>query len=265
MELGQRLKAARLELGLSQRQLCGDVITRNMLSQIENGSARPSMETLRYLSSVLGKPMGYFLEEEAVTSPNRAAMEQARAAFEQGDEPRVLALLEAYKDPDPVFDREKHLLGALARLALAEKAIKENKAAYAETLLIRAGEEGAQTSYYTQELERRRLCLLFAARPDKGKDLGALLPPDPERTLLMAAAAPDRAGMILDSDPQDDPRWHFMRAEAWYAEGNYARAISHYEKAPQTVQTLEKLEACCRELEDYKTAYFYACKLREQM
>lgn len=264
MELGQRLKAARLEQGLSQRQLCGDVITRNMLSQIENGSARPSMDTLRYLASVLGKPMGYFLEEEAVTSPNRDSMEQARTAFEQGNESQTLAILEDYKGPDPVFDREKHLLGALARLKLAEKAIKEDKAAYAETLLLRAGEEGSQTPYYTQELERRRLCLMFAARPDKGRELGALLPPDPERTLLMAAAAPDRAGLILDSDPRDDPRWHFMRAEAWYAEGNYARAVKCYEKAPQTRQVLEKLEACCRELEDFKTAYYYACKLREQ-
>ena len=66
MELGQRLKQARLEAGLSQRQLCGEEITRNMLSQIENGSARPSMDTLRYLAARLGKPMGYFLEEQAV-------------------------------------------------------------------------------------------------------------------------------------------------------------------------------------------------------
>ena len=34
--LGQRLKEARIEAGLSQRQLCGDTITRNMLSQIES-------------------------------------------------------------------------------------------------------------------------------------------------------------------------------------------------------------------------------------
>ena len=57
MELGKRLKAARLEAGLSQRQLCGEVITRNMLSQIENGAARPSMDTLLYLADRLGKPM----------------------------------------------------------------------------------------------------------------------------------------------------------------------------------------------------------------
>ena len=49
MELGEKLLRARQEAGLSQRQLCGDVITRNMLSRIEHGTARPSMDTLQYL------------------------------------------------------------------------------------------------------------------------------------------------------------------------------------------------------------------------
>ena len=39
MDIGSRIKQARLEAGLSQRQLCGDTITRNMLSLIENGTA----------------------------------------------------------------------------------------------------------------------------------------------------------------------------------------------------------------------------------
>ena len=78
MELGARLRQARQEAGLSQRQLCQDTITRNMLSQIENGSARPSMDTLQILAARLGKPIGYFLEEEAVLSPNHALMEQAQ-------------------------------------------------------------------------------------------------------------------------------------------------------------------------------------------
>ena len=78
MELGKRLKAARLEAGLSQRQLCGEVITRNMLSQIENGAARPSMDTLLYLADRLGKPVAYFLDEDPVVTPNRGIMERAR-------------------------------------------------------------------------------------------------------------------------------------------------------------------------------------------
>ena len=50
MELGKRIKEARLDAGLSQRQLCGERLTRNMLSLIENGSARQSMDTLQYLA-----------------------------------------------------------------------------------------------------------------------------------------------------------------------------------------------------------------------
>lgn len=41
MSLGERLRQARLEAGLSQRQLCGERITRNMLSQLESGAASP--------------------------------------------------------------------------------------------------------------------------------------------------------------------------------------------------------------------------------
>ena len=66
MEIGMRIKQARLEMGLSQRQLCGDVITRNMLSLIESGKAKPSMDTLSYLAEQLGKPMAFFLDEQAM-------------------------------------------------------------------------------------------------------------------------------------------------------------------------------------------------------
>ena len=86
MELGEKLRQARLEAGLSQRQLCGEEITRNMLSQIENGSAKPSMDTLRYFAQRLGKPVSWFLEEEGAISPNSQVMAAARAAFNR--EPR---------------------------------------------------------------------------------------------------------------------------------------------------------------------------------
>ena len=52
MELGEKLRQARIEAGLSQRELCGEEITRNMLSLIENGSAKPSMNTLKYLGGI---------------------------------------------------------------------------------------------------------------------------------------------------------------------------------------------------------------------
>ena len=65
MELGEKIRAARLAAGLSQRQLCGEDITRNMLSLIENGGAKPSVKTLTLLAERLGKPVSYFLDENA--------------------------------------------------------------------------------------------------------------------------------------------------------------------------------------------------------
>ena len=47
--LGKRIKEARLAKKMTQSEVVGDFITRNMLSQIESGSATPSVKTLEYL------------------------------------------------------------------------------------------------------------------------------------------------------------------------------------------------------------------------
>lgn len=46
MTLGQKIKEARLERNMTQKDVVGDYITRNMLSKIENDSATPSVKTL---------------------------------------------------------------------------------------------------------------------------------------------------------------------------------------------------------------------------
>lgn len=263
MELGERLRQARLEAGLSQRQLCAETITRNMLSQIENGSARPSMDTLRYLAARLGKPMGYFLEEQAVTSPNQQIMAQAREAAPE----ETLEILRDYQGPDAVFDRERWLLEALACLALAERAIGENRLGYAAALLEKAAQAGAATPYYTPELERRRRLLCFSAKTDSAGDLAVALPDNSMELKLRAAAALEqgnirRCAALLDSAETRDESWHYLRAEACLAQKDYASAAEHYRQAEENDQVYAKLEQCYRELEDYKMAYFYACKQR---
>ena len=100
MELGEKLRQARLEAGLSQRQLCGEIITRNMLSLIEHGSAKPSMETLKLLAARLGKPVSYFLDEEAITSPNQSVMESASGRYDRKEWEEAALVLEGYRAPD---------------------------------------------------------------------------------------------------------------------------------------------------------------------
>jgi len=63
MNIGKKIKNIRTEKLMTQSELAGDVITRNMLSQIENGSAQPSLSTVKYLAGKLGVPAGYLLSE----------------------------------------------------------------------------------------------------------------------------------------------------------------------------------------------------------
>ena len=56
-ELGKRIKEARLAKKMTQTEVVGSFITRNMLSQIESGVASPSLKTLEYLAGVLDIPV----------------------------------------------------------------------------------------------------------------------------------------------------------------------------------------------------------------
>ena len=153
MTLGEKIKAARLEAGLSQRQLCGDTITRNMLSQIEHGSANPSVATLRYLAQQLGKPVSYFLQEQVSQSPNVQIMEQARLAYGRRDAAGVLQALADYCQPDGLFDQEQRYLYALAALDRTEQLLARQEAAEAASLLERIDRGSI---YYRAEMERQR-------------------------------------------------------------------------------------------------------------
>ena len=263
MDLAQKLKQARLDTGLSQKALCGDRITRNMLSQIENGSAHPSMDTLRYLAQRLGKPLSYFLEDDAVTSPNQALMEKARAASASD----ALHLLGEYQAPDPTFDQERWLLEALSCMALAENTLAQDKPAYARHLLERAAVAGSRTPYYTPDNEHRRLILCWQAGETVSEDLLPDLTPE---LLLRAqnaleAGLFDRCAVLLAAATTQNPRWHYLNAQLYFSQQQYQEARVHFEAAWNYAPRVccSRLEDCCRETEDFAGAYFYACKLRE--
>ena len=271
MELGQRIRQARLEAGLSQRQLCGEEITRNMLSQIENGLARPSMGTLTYLAARLGKPVSFFLEENAVTSPNQAVMAQARATWFDGDAGQARRELENYREPDPVFDRERQLLERMAALRQAKMALEKGQNIFAGEILEHLGR--IEGGYCADALERQRLLLLAKARPQRRQEICGSLPSLDDELLLRARDALDRG--ILDrcehlleaAEEQENPDWNFLRGEVYLARQQYARAAECYHKAETAFpeKTAVRLERCYRELEDFKQAYFYACKQKGEL
>lgn len=268
MELGEKLKNARLAAGLSQRQLCGGTITRNMLSQIENGAARPSMDTLRFLAAQLHKPVSYFLEEETVVSQNTERMALARRCWFGGDPEGTLRALDGYGTPDALFDDEKQLLARLALLRLARRALDDGRQPYAAELLSRLAPIG--DGYCAEALERERLCLLAAARPELRAEAVRALPPLDGELLLRAACALEKgdfsscAALLDAAGDHDSPRWNFLRAECYAAGAQYREAADCYHRAEDAFpeKTAPCLERCYRELEDYQNAYFYACKQR---
>lgn len=270
MELGEKIKQARLEKGLSQRQLCGDRLTRNMLSLIENGSGRPSMDTLQYFARQLDKPVSWFLEEQVVLSPNQTLMEQARKHFTAGEYRQVTELLETYQWPDSIMDPEKLLLEALSLMVQAEQAAGEDKQVYARKLMDRALVAGEQTPYFTAACRREWVLTMYAVCPEKAAELAKALPDDSRELMLRARAAleqkdPAGCARILDAVTAPDAAWHYLRGQAAMDMGEYALATSHFLKAESDFPQLcaKVLETCYREQEDYKMAYHYACKQRE--
>lgn len=268
MALGEKLRQARLEKGLSQRQLCGQELTRNMLSQVESGSARPSMDTLQLLARRLGKPVSWFLDEETAQLPNQQVMEQLRQAFDAGDYSLVLSLLEGYEDPDPVYDRERHLLEALSLTALA-KTFAQEKPVYARSLLEKAWEAGERTPYFT-EADRREWVLTAAMVWEAASELAGRLAADDRELLLRARAALEkenweRSRQLLEAIQSRDPAWQLLSGAAALGQRDYARAAAHYRQAEEAYprESAVALEHCYREMEDYKLAYYYACKQRE--
>lgn len=260
MDIGGKIKQLRLEAGLSQRQLCGDVITRNMLSQIENGSARPSMDTLAFLAARLGKSVSYFLEEDAVTSPNLQAMQQARAAFSAGDYEETLWYLKNFKVPDETFGWEYDLLRALATVRQAEKALAEKRSPYARQLLAQID---IQSPYVSLVQEKRQLLLSQAGGESELPRVDSILLEKAKRAL--AGEDPTAAAAYLQAVDQRDALWQYTMGQAYAAMGEYAQATELLTCAEETYpqQVIPLLEECYSAMGDYKRAYEYACKQKK--
>ena len=243
MELGQRIKEARLEAGLSQRQLCGEVCTRNMLSLIESGRAKPSMETLRHFARQLGRPLSWFLEEEVTASPNQSVMEKAEKALRCGDFSGGIEILTAYKAPDPVFDGIRYALEIAFLLELANRAVSQGKLPYARGLLERVAQVGANTPY---PWDRQQWVLLrFAAGEDAGilrQELSGM----EQRLLLLAQAAMDRgdpkkAATYLAAADVREPKWYLLYGQALLEQKAYGEAA----QALQVVENQFQFNAKC--------------------
>lgn len=87
MNIGNKIKSARVEKKITQKELCGEKITRNMLSAIENGKATPSLDTLIYLSEKLELSLPYLCSNDSSSFfyDKNSLISNVKSALEEGN------------------------------------------------------------------------------------------------------------------------------------------------------------------------------------
>ncbi len=92
--LGQRIRLARQELGLSLTAVAGKDFSRAFLNQVELGRSQPSTQTLRIIAQRLQRPIDYFLEEPGDSiAALELALAEAEMSLLHGDAARAEALM----------------------------------------------------------------------------------------------------------------------------------------------------------------------------
>lgn len=136
IELGKRIKEARIAKKMTQSEVVGDYITRNMLSQIESGTACPSVKTLQYLAKVLDLPsiLLFNTDEQPPKNPDNSstnAFFDAKAQYKAKNYEKALELLMPLSDESSAFFDEVAALISMTSLELAklEKSRGEIKSA----------------------------------------------------------------------------------------------------------------------------------------
>ena len=148
--MGKKIRALRLEKGMTQAALAGDTVTRNMLSQIENGLAQPSVTTILELSERLGVPTEYFFSDCEDVSVFRKieAIDKIRKAFADGDWGKCIYRLEHLG----VSDEETEYLWAESYFAAAVSLYREGKLRSADDYLKKARMHAEKTHYVSEGL-----------------------------------------------------------------------------------------------------------------
>ena len=277
MTLGEKLKKARLERGLTQNQVCGDRITRNMLSQLENDLASPSVRTLEYLADALDVSVGWLLEQDPILEK----LEQARKLYRSGAYKECFLLLGG---ADHIGD-EGVLLFARSALQVCEAALADGRLREAEQAAAAAAECCAGSLYLgsAELLQAHRVLLrCMMERGETAEELLRAVRCDSaatsqrERCILLGARYdllqndPDAALRQLQTVSEPGPEligeWLILRGMAYLQKGSLPEAedeLHRAEAAPrlsrlQRRELYRLLEQCSKEREDYRQAYFYA-------
>lgn len=151
MTTGKKIKSARLALKITQADLAGDQITRNMISAIESGKATPSVATLSYLATALDLPLPYLLSEDDDLGYYRKKerMPAIKGAFES----KNYNLCISYIMKLDTLDDELYFILAQCYFELGMNSVRNGSLSSAKKQLSLCRDYSARTMYDTARFE----------------------------------------------------------------------------------------------------------------
>ena len=151
IKLGEKIKKRRIELGLTQRSVAGDFMTRNMLSIIESGRSMPSVETAQYLARVLDLPLAYLFSDDDTLFffEKKQNIARIRSLFADGEYALCIELIESLSGSDD----ELNYVHAFASLGLGKQLLFSGALSSAARHLTRARALASETCYDTSQIE----------------------------------------------------------------------------------------------------------------
>ena len=265
---------------MTQSELAGDRITRNMLSCIENGSANPSLSTVIYIAARLNVPAGFLLADEGdeIVYRKMSNLSNIKRAYTAGDL-RGCRSLCVSACPEP--DDEIHLLLASCDVGIGVEEFWSGKLRSACRYFDEALEYAEKTIYPTETVVaearvyfhymERLSHTLYSDRLDEDAEQ-AVRSLSPFAAYVRALDALDAGddGALTEYLSHADGTGFFaahvricllMRAGDYKTAGATLLQMLHGDAPLNRIElytVLCELEICCRETEDFKSAYNYA-------
>lgn len=143
-KLGEKIRALRKRCGMTQSELCGDFVTRNMLSRIETGAAMPSLETLLYIAERLEISPGWLIDDDAELSGYEKTRFTAAVKALYKEKKYSECATECRCAPEDFFDDELYAVAADSMYEAAYANLRAGHMTSAEDLFSSALEFAAR-------------------------------------------------------------------------------------------------------------------------
>ena len=281
MQIGEKIKRLRTAKLMTQSELVGGEITRNMLSRIENGAAQPSMATIKYIAERLNVSAGFLLADEAdeILYFKSAEIGNIKKAYTNKD----YALCREMCKNSEWCDDELMLILAESTVNVAIDAFYHGNLRNATELFDEAISYCSQTIYNSSLLLSKIKCYFdymslispTLASNEEESDTEQLISTDNfciySRIFLIGESEGYKSIPLLDkvlerlykSSYEIHIKAKLLIEEGRYREGYEAlhsllfNDIGEFPE-PMLYFVLGDIELCCKEIDDFKGAYDFS-------